>query len=868
MIRRSLALLAAALAPPALAAAPGDPIAAARRQGEIVLDGRLEEPGWAAALAYDGFVQIFPSEGAAPSERTEVRVLFDDRALYVGIAARDRSPGEVRRPLGRRDRAPYSDAVTVIVDSMHDHRAAYAFEINAAGVQSDALLFEDDTSTSDWDAVWEGATAALADGWGAELRIPLAALRFSNAPVQTWGFAVKRVVARRHEELLSVHMPRGARGQLARMGSLTGLQGLAPVQDLEVAPYTAARLAFRPRVSDVPSPRDADPVGDVGVDVRASLGRALSLQGTVNPDFGQVEADEIIQNLSTFEIFFPEKRPFFTQGMDLFQPVAIPGRRSPQQLFYSRRIGLDAPILGAAKLVGKATGTLQVGILDALVTGAGSGLPEASPDRSFRVDAAQPFHLGPRSSLPELAPAPRNFLAGVARWQPAPGRTLGATVTSTLPLGPGCSISDAEKDDEAEDPRERRPARCDALSGNAGALDWSLRSRDGEWFLLGQVTGSQSLGGAPARAAPGAPVSAPTRTLADGTVLDEGELGYGAHAAVGRAGGEPWRFELHWEYESPTLDLNALGYQRTQNEQLGRALVRYVRPSGGGPFHTYALVSGVEARRTTDGRGLARAKQVWLSAEAQLRSYQWVGCTGLVDLRVWDVREIAETGVALERPRSTFGECWLSLDPSKAVFLEGGAGIGRTEDLGPVLGQRFWGTSGIVVVRPHARVESRVDVRYEASRWGARYVDEPAPGVYRFAGLVAPSLSVTLRQQVVLTPRLTLQGYVQLFTSFGEYRAFRQASAVDRKVTLASLSPAEAPSPSENDFREGALNLNAVLRWEYRLGSTLYLVYTRAQRELEWEGSGPLASTLRPVALGAGPATDTLLVKWTYYWAR
>ncbi|WP_242345263.1 DUF5916 domain-containing protein [Anaeromyxobacter terrae] len=868
MVRRSLALLSATLALPALAAAPGEPLTAARRSGEIILDGRLEDPAWDLAPLYDGFVQSFPAEGAEPSERTEVRVLFDDRALYVGIVAHDRSPGEVRRPLGRRDRAPYSDAVTVVIDSMHDHRAAYVFEINAAGVQTDALLFEDDSSTNDWDAVWDGATAALPDGWGAELRIPLAALRFSNAPVQTWGFGVKRVIARRHEQVLSVLIPRGTRGQVARLGSLVGLEGLVPVQELEVAPYTAARLAFRPRVSDAPSPRDADPVGDVGLDVRASLGRALALQGTLNPDFGQVEADEIIQNLSTFEIFFPEKRPFFTQGMDLFQPAAIPGRRSPQQLFYSRRIGLDAPILGAAKLTGKPSDRLQVGLVDALVTGAGAGLPEATPDRSFRFEAAQPLHFGPRSSLPELAPAPRNFLAGVARYQPAPSRSFGATFTSALPLGPACSITDAEKDDEAEDPRERRPARCDVLGGNAAALDWNVRSADGEWFLVGQATGSQALGGAPSRLAPGAPVAPRSRTLADGTVLQVGDPGYGAHAALGRAGGEPWRFEAHWEYESPKLDVNALGYQRTQNEQLGRALVRYVRPTGGGPFHSYALVTGVEGHRTTDGRGLARTKQFWIGGEAQLRTYQWLGCTAVVEGASWDVREISETGVALERPGFTYGECYVALDPSRPVSLQLDAGAGRTAAAGPLAAVGYWGTKGQLVVRPHARLESRLDVDYEASRWGARYVDEPTAGVYRFAGLDAPSLSVTLRQQVVVTPRLTLQGYAQLFTSFGEFRGFRQASARDRKVTLASLSPADAPPPSENDFREGALNLNAVLRWEYRLGSTLYLVYTRAQRELDWDGAGALPATLRPHALGSGPATDTLLVKWTYYWTR
>jgi len=364
------ALLATAAPATTLAAAPGDPLRAARRTGEIVLDGRLEEPAWDVAPAHDGFFQSFPKEGQPPSERTEVRVLYDDRALYVGIVCHDSRPAEIARPLGRRDNAPYGDAVVVLLDSNHDKRTAYWFKLNAAGVQEDALLFGEDESNADWDAVWDGATATLPDGWSAEFHIPLSVLRFSGARDQVWGFAVKRILARSREEVMSIPLKRGERGMVARLADLTGLTGLEPVQELSLTPYLAARASWRPRTDQEARPRIFDPSGDLGLDLRASLGRGLALQATVNPDFGQVEADQIMQNLSTFELFFPEKRPFFTQGMDLFQGLSPNDHRSPQQLFYSRRIGLDAPILGAAKLAGRVSDTLEVGLLEAVVMGA------------------------------------------------------------------------------------------------------------------------------------------------------------------------------------------------------------------------------------------------------------------------------------------------------------------------------------------------------------------------------------------------------------------------------------------------------------------------------------------------------------------
>jgi hypothetical protein len=860
-MRSPLALLLVALAPwPARALAPGDPITAVRRLGAIVVDGRLDEDEWDRANPFDGFAQHFPTEGAPPSNPTEVRVLHDDRTLFIGIRCPDSSPLGIVKTMGRRDNAPGSDHVLVAIDSMRDRRMAYVFVLTAGGVQEDGILFDDDRLSKDWDAVWQGASSTGGAGWEAELAIPLSALRFSNAPDQTWGIGVKRVIQRHHEELLSFRQPRSARGSVRYLNPLVGLSALAPTSELSITPYTAARISLRPEdEDDLALGRVPDPIADVGFDLRTSLGRGLTLQGTLNPDFGQVEADQILQNLSTYELFFPEKRPFFTEGMDLFEPVAPANRQAPFQLFYSRRIGLDAPILGAGKLTGKAFGGVQIGVLEAIVTG--DGFSEGD-GRRFRYAPSQPLHAGPADALPSLDPARRNFFTGVARWKPAPTRSFGATIASAVPLEAACTQAEVDRaEEEDEDP----PARCDARIGNAAGVDWSVRSADQEWFFLGQAAGSHYLGGEP------------TRTLADGTVLERGDLGWGGYLAAGRHAGEPWRFEVHYEHTSPRLELNSVGFQRTQNEAVARGIVRYTRPKGNGPFHSYLLFGGSEGRWTTDGRGLLRGQQFWGGFEAQLRSFQWFGCTGWRNAAAYDVREIAESGIAYGRPMDVGGECWVSTDSGKPFWAESAFAYGRTDAAGPLRPASGFAAFGAFVVRPHARVETRLEVRYGEDRHPARHLDDDGT-TYLFADLWTPSASVLLRQQVVLTPRLTLQAYGQLFSANGRYGPFYRATSADGRIEPEDLSPGfagwtmdGAPATPERlaeeyDFRDVALNLNFVVRWEYRLGSTVYLVYTRAQAEPDPDGVPSRA--IAPHALGHGATTDTMLVKWSYFWNR
>ena len=843
--RRALALALVLAAPTASrAAAAGDPLVARRLEGRIALDGRLDDPAWERAEPFDGFVQLFPQDGAPPGQGTVVRVLHDDHSLYVGVLCRDAEPARIVRTLARRDSIPYSDYVAVYVDSMHDRRTGYVFAINAGGVQEDVLYYDDENGKGDWDAVWGGAAAIVAEGWSAEIEIPFSALRFSNAAEQVWGFGVVRLHARSHEESATFVKPRGERGLISRLGSLVGIDDLEPAQPQEIVPYVALRLAYRPEVEGVPEPRVLDPILDVGVDVKAMLGRSVALQATVNPDFGQVEADQILQNLTTYELFFPEKRPFFTQGMDLFEPVTPWNEASPQQLFYSRRIGLDAPILGAAKLTGQA-GPMQFGALGAFVTGAGQ------PDLDGSVyDPSQPLHAAPAQTYPETAPASRGFLAATARWQEAPHRTFGATVTSALITGESCTQRDL---DDAAAAGVPPPAACEVLAGNAAALDWSLRSSDSAWFLRGQLAGSQHLGGRP------------SIVLDDGTVLDRGDLGWGAFASAGRKAGDGLWFDVKWEYESPDLELNASGFQLTQNRQAARANLSFVRPKGGGPFLDWNVGVGGEAAFTTDGRDLHRGREIWAWAEGQLLSYQKLGCDGKLALPTWDVREISGSGIAYGRPGGWSADCWVATRQSAPFWIQGTAGYRATRAEGPFPAMGGWFVEAAGNYRPHPRLETRLDVQYADSRQPARWLGEDGGGAHAFGDLHAPALSVTLRQLVVIAPRITLQAYAQVFSTYNDFGATYTAAPTGGRIATDDLVPAPLPpGDPDPDFRDANLNLNVVMRWEYRLGSTLFLVYTRSQAEPQ--GIEPEAS-LAPQSLGSGTTTDTLLLKWTYWWS-
>ncbi|MDH5590613.1 MAG: carbohydrate binding family 9 domain-containing protein, partial [Gemmatimonadota bacterium] len=356
-------------------------VQATRLTAGIVVDGRLEDAAWASARVVTGFTQVDPEEGRPVSQPTEARILFDDEALYVGLRLFDDQPVSTR--LGRRDMDLLdADWVGVVIDSYHDHRTAYSFDVNPSGVQRDATKSmstrgheQDDLS---WDAVWDAAASIDDDGWTAEYRIPFSQLRFAASADPTWGIQIERVIGRRREYAVLSFTPKSEQGGIPTYGHLVGMNDVRPGKRLEVLPYAVQRSEY---VGDgVRPPTNGDHSLSGGMDLLYRVTSDFTLNATANPDFGQVEVDPAVINLSVYETFYEEKRPFFVEGSEIFD---FGRNTSGGQIFYSRRIGrrpqiglprgvttVEVPdntsILGAAKLSGKTSGGWSVGVMEAV----------------------------------------------------------------------------------------------------------------------------------------------------------------------------------------------------------------------------------------------------------------------------------------------------------------------------------------------------------------------------------------------------------------------------------------------------------------------------------------------------------------------
>ncbi len=303
------------------------------------IDGSLEEQAWSLAPPSSSFTQFDPVEGAAPSESTSVRILYDDNALYIGILMYDSRASRIVRQLTRRDRTIEADRVSVTIDSYHDHQTAFVFAVNVSGVQTDGIYSRDGVIYDvNWDAVWEAATRIYRNGWIAEFRIPFSALRFAPRKRYEWGINFRRYISRKKESDEWVLIPRRETGIVSKMGHLVGIENITPPVYLEALPYVLSRQLRDPDAR-LESEKDDFDAG-LGLDLRYGISSTATLNATFNPDFGQVEADQAVLNLTTFETFYPEKRPFFLEGTQIFDfGTAFDGQT--MRLFYSRRIGLQ-----------------------------------------------------------------------------------------------------------------------------------------------------------------------------------------------------------------------------------------------------------------------------------------------------------------------------------------------------------------------------------------------------------------------------------------------------------------------------------------------------------------------------------------------
>jgi hypothetical protein len=389
----------AALAAPASAQPSSKTVVATRLDAPVRVDGRLDEAIWARLTPLEDFTQTRPTPGGRPTERTQVYVAYDDEALYIGARLLRQDPSRIARGLSRRDGMTNVERFTITLDPQLNRRTGVGFGISAAGTRSDHQHTQDadrEGRESQFDPVWTAEARIDSTGWSAEMRIPFSQLRFPAAAEQRWGVQFDRWMPDKNEDLSWVDIPPSETGFISRFGTLRGIEGVSSTRPVEVMPY-AAGDATRRASTGVENPLDRPYAGRVGVDAKAALGSSLTLDVTVNPDFGQVDADPAEVNLSAFETFFDERRPFFTEGSEMLRG------NSGANYFYSRRIGaaprvpvsgdfVDVPnastILGAAKLTGRLPSRLTVAGLAAVTAAERARAYDSSTaiTQSYRVE--------------------------------------------------------------------------------------------------------------------------------------------------------------------------------------------------------------------------------------------------------------------------------------------------------------------------------------------------------------------------------------------------------------------------------------------------------------------------------------------------
>ena len=536
----------------------------------IDVDGRLDEPVWRSAPPIIDFVQREPVEGTRPTDRMEVRFAYDDTALYVG--ARMYSNAPIQAPMGRRDSGEQAEHLLISLDTYLDRRTASTFGVTAAGVRIDHYYsgdnqFDDDSS---FDPVWQARTSMDAQGWIAELWIPFSQLRFTARSPQVWGLNVQRWVPSRNEDVYWALVPRTEQRWASLFGDLHGIDGIRPRRRIEILPYVASSsqvLGNRDRRD--PFTADANAEGRVGLDAKIGVGSNLTLEATVNPDFGQVEADPAEVNLSAFETFFDERRPFFLEGTDLLTG-------SVANYFYSRRIGAapGAPasgefveypatstILGAAKLTGRLESGLSVGMLGAV----------SSEESARTFSVAEQFVRGP------VAPRPTY---GVARLQ----QQFGAAGSTT-----GLMLTGVHRELAAGNPLASLLVR-NALTVNSDSL---LRFRGGDYELqlnagMTHVNGDAGAIDLLQRAS--------TRYLhrpdADYVRYDPNRTsmtGLKFIANLDRRNARHWVWEIGTDVETPEMETNDIGRLTTADGVVAQGEIEYRETVPGRWWRSYAV---------------------------------------------------------------------------------------------------------------------------------------------------------------------------------------------------------------------------------------------------------------------------------------
>ena len=772
---------------------------AVRASVAVVIDGRDDDAVWRIAPPITQFREFQPKEDGDPRFRTEAKVAYDDRYFYVFIRAFDPHPDSILKLLARRDVRAATDQLKIMVDSYYDRRSGFEFAVNPAGVKRDYAMYNDAQEDDAWDAVWDAGTQVDSLGWTAEFRIPLSQLRYVPRATNTFGFAVWRDI-QRYSERVSWPVYRGSQaGISSQLGELTGLEGLPSPRRPEVAPYVVTKNVSV--ASGGAFDRSQRVTG--GADLKYGITSNLTLDATVNPDFGQVEADPAVLNLTAFETFFQERRPFFVQGAGIFRfdvnCSAVNDCSTGEGLFYSRRVGrapqLDygdpnppsaTTIYGAAKLTGRLPGGQTLGVLDA-VTGREVGTLERTmePTTNYAVVRAQQDFKGGESGV-------------------------GVIVTTV----------NRHLDQWTEGSLHR--------SAYAGALDFRHRFLGRRYQISGSFDLS-SVAGAPSSIAATQrdPVHYYQRP-GSGVLYDSTRTslpGDAEEVKFGKVGGGITRFETAYQRRSQGFEINDLGFLRQADQQSWNTWFAFQSRHPSSFYQTAFWNFNWWQYWTAAGTAVERAANT--NVHAQLNNRWWVhaGVTA------------GQLGTTFCDRNCSRGGPPVRADPYLSAWAEVD-GDGRPAFV-PNAWFNYWRGDGgrsesfngnvQVNYRVASQVNTSLTLRATHNVNDVQPLGPDSTGThYRFAHLNQKEVSLTGRVDYTLSPTLTFQVYAQPFVSKGTLSTMREladpnAAALDDRYKPYAAAP--------GGFNFKAFNSTTVLRWEYRPGSTLFVVWTQGRQD-------------------------------------
>jgi hypothetical protein len=801
----------------------------------IELDGRLDDEVWKRAAFTADFVQKEPVEGAPPSERTEVAFAYDGAYLYVGARMFSSDPESIRAVMTRRDNDGNSERLIVSIDGYQDRRTAYSFAVTAAGVRLDWYHPSDREFSRDrsFDPVWKARTHIDEEGWMAELAIPFSQLRFRSGEVQTWGVNINRYIPTKNEDVFWVPVPRDESGWASWFGDLTGIRAVNARRPVEIVPYASADAIFTSEeLVDAVNPFDDGSRLEprFGLDLKAGLGPNLTLDATVNPDFGQVEADPAVVNLTAFEVFFPERRPFFIEGDQLLQG------RGPRY-YFSRRIGappgfeaegdfVDAAdlttILGAAKLTGRLNSGLSLGALGALTANEYASVFDTLSAETEKV------RIEPLAGW------------GVLRLQQELGTSV-STVGLTL-TGVGRDVGPSIQDTLGA-----------LLAENAfsGGVDWNFRFAGGE-YELGGYLGFGRVGGdtAAIRAVQESSARYYQRPDVDYVSLDPTRTsltGYTGQLEFERESGETWLWELQGSFQSPGFEINDVGRLEKADRIQAFGALRYRENTPGSWYHAAGL--GAEVRSGWNWGGDRQYTAFELAGEATFKSF-WSASFEMDFFTRAQDDNLTRGGPSMGTGVRWNADASVHTDRRKRTRLNA---FGRYN--GDELGGWGWNLEAGIELQPTEAFELSFNPRWRRfvnTRQYVETIEEGRPATfgqrYVFASTDRKTISVQTRFNYAITPELSIEGYAEPFVETGRFFDYGELMAARSRdlliygtagTEIEEIPPDEPGDPAtilvragddvfsfdSGDFVALSFRTNFVVRWEYLPGSTLFFIW-------------------------------------------